>query len=142
MVFHRTCLSASTLSLVDTTITRPDTRPQMRPALLSCKFRRRLCVHVRERVCACMCVCACVSLSVVIAAPLTRFGRTMGRMHYDSEPLKFGTLVMSHSLIRSLVCSALLDSLARRCVRSLARSLTRSRARRTMECFCPIFNVS
>ena len=37
-------------------------------------------------------VCACVSLSVVIAAPLTRFGLTMGRMHCDSEPLKIGTV--------------------------------------------------
>ena len=84
-------------------------------------------------------MCACASLSVVIAAPLTRFGRTMGRMHCDSEPLKFGTLVMGHSLIRSLVRLhrsltrllrtarfILLPSLARCCVHSFARSLTHS----------------
>ena len=107
------------------------------------------------RLCVCVCVCvrACVSLSVVIAAPLTRFGRRMGRMHSDSEPLKISTLSMSHLLIRSLVCSrhslacsAQLAFLAPHCVRSLvgslARSLTRSRARGTVEYFCPIFNVS
>ena len=81
----------------------------------------------------------CVSLSVIIAAPLTRFGCTMGRMHCDSEPLKIGMLVMSHSLIRSLVRLhrsltrllrtarfILLPSLARCCVHSFARSLTHS----------------
>ena len=45
----------------------------------------RVCIHVRKcvrkHVCACMrvCMCVCVSLSVIIAAPLTRFGCTMGR---------------------------------------------------------------
>ena len=127
-------------------LTRPDTRPQMRPALLS-RFIGRASVraHVFVYVCACACVCMCVrvflsecfSLSLVIAALLTRFGRTMGRMHCDSEPLKIGTLVMSHSLIRSLVRLhrsltrllhtarfILLASLARCYVRSLARSLS------------------
>ena len=86
-----------------------------------------------------VCVCGWVSLSVIIAAPLTRFGCTMGRMHCDSEPLKIGTLVMSHSLIRSLVRLhrsltrllrtarfILLPSLARCCIHSFARSLTHS----------------
>ena len=61
---------------------------------------------------------------------LTRFGRTMGRMHCDSEPLKIGTLVMSHSLIRSPVRShrsltRLLGTacFARAPLRSFARSL-------------------
>ena len=59
-------------------VTRPDTR----------RVRARVCVY------------ACVSLSVVIAAPLTRFGRTMGRM-----AMKSMRRVLGHSLVRSLVHS-------------------------------------
>ena len=59
----------------------------------------RLYVFVCVSVCVCVCVCVrvcmcvrvCVSLSVVIAAALTRFGRTMDRMHCDSEPLEIDT---------------------------------------------------
>ena len=84
----------------------------------------RACV----RVCVCVCVCVWVCFAIRhLAAPQTRFGCTMGRMHCDSKPLKS---VMSHSLIRSLVCLhrsltrllrtarfILLGSLTRRCVR-------------------------
>ena len=73
----------------------------------ACVYGVSVCVCVCVCLCARVCVCvhACVSLSVIIAAPLTRFGRTMGRMHCDLEPLEMSTLVMSHSLIRSLVRS-------------------------------------
>ena len=86
--------------------------------------------------CLCVCACACVSLSVVIAAQLTRFGRTMGRMTKKSTHI-----VLGHSLVRSLVHShrtlirllrnarlkvallALSAALIHSCARSLAHSL-------------------
>ena len=90
-----------------------------------------MCVSV----CVCVFMCACVWLSLIFAAPLTRFGRTMGRMQCDSEPLRIGALVMSHSLIRSLVRShrALIRLLhtarfARAPLRSFARLLAQSLA--------------
>ena len=61
------------------------------------------------------CVYACVSLSVVIAAPLTRFGRRMGRMHCDSE----------HRSLTRLLRTA---RFARAPLRSFARSLAHSLA--------------
>ena len=78
--------------------------------------------------CLCVCVCARVSLAVVIAAQLTRFGRTMGRM-----TMKSTHIVLGHSLVRSLVHSHRTARFTRafRCahsfVRSFARPLTRSR---------------
>ena len=78
----------------------------------------------------CFCVCVfgvrvCVALCVVIVAPLTRFGLTMGRMHYDSEPLKIDTLEI-RPLTRSLAPLTRLfhtARFARAPLRSFARSL-------------------
>ena len=65
-------------------------------------------VYVRAR----LCVCACVLLSFVIAAPLTRFGRTMGRM-----TIKSTRRVLVHSLVCSLVhsCRTLIRFLRTAC---------------------------
>ena len=83
-----------------------------------------LCVWV----CACVGVrvCVCVLLSIIIAAPPTHFGRTMGRMHYDSESLKISMLATCSSTHSFAHTPHSLASLARRCVRSLTRSLTHS----------------
>ena len=77
-----------------------------------------------------MCARVRVSLSV-IAAPLTRLGRTMGRLS-----MELMRKVLGHSLVRSLVHShhSLMGLLrtarfarALRCADSFARSLTFSR---------------
>ena len=85
--------------------------------------------------------CACVSLSVVIAAPLTRFGRAMGKMTMKSTHRVLGySLVRSH---RTFAFFALLASLARfpALIRSLAHPLTRTRAH-GKEVFVYEFNAS
>ena len=68
--------------------------------------------------------------------------------HSDSESLEIGTLVLGHSLVRSLVHShrsliLLLPTarFTRALIRSLARSLTRSQALGTVEYSCPVVQV-
>ena len=80
-----------------------------------------------------MCVCACVPLSIVIAASLTRFGRTMGRMTMKStqstgpstRPLACSLAPHTHSLSPhySLRSRAPLRSLVSSLAHPLAREL-------------------
>ena len=94
------------------------------------------CAFMCACVCVCMCVCVCarpsVSLSVIIAAPLTRFSHTMGRM-----TIKSTRSVLGHSLVHSLIHShpTLIRSFrtvrfacALRCVHFFVRSLAHSLA--------------
>ena len=87
-------------------------------------------------------VCTCVSISVVIAAPLNCFGRTMGRM-----TMKLTHRVLGHSLLRS--CSlarshrtlihshSLSFARALRCAYLFARSPTHSHLSSWERGFCP-----
>ena len=80
--------------------------------------------------CGCVCVCACVLLFFVIAAPLIRFGRTMGRMTMKSTHTVLGhSLLCSYSLaphthLLSPHCSLCLR--APQFVQPLTRSTTHS----------------
>ena len=91
-----------------------------------CGSANSLILVVRVCACACAYVCACVSLSVVIAARLTRFGRTMGRMHYDSESLKFGKFGSNEPLTHPLTHLLRTARFARTPLRSFVRSLAHS----------------
>ena len=53
---------------------------------------------VRARACVCVCMCTCVSLSVIIAAPLTRFGCTIGDSEPLAHPLTSSLAPVTHSL--------------------------------------------
>ena len=74
-------------------------RARMHACACGYLFGRAL-VCVRVYICARVRACMCVSLSVVNAAPLNCFGRTISRM-----TMKLTRRVLSHSDVRSLVHS-------------------------------------